>query len=125
MVPYVRSKVMAERAAWDFVKSLPAEQAFELATVCPSTVFGPVLSPYDCASADILKKIITRELPMLPGCVHADTAACGVGGARSVAAPPTTGALLSSMPPPPSLPHAASHCLPSTSVSSRARTSWR
>ena len=35
---------MAERAAWDFMKELPSDEAFELAVVNPTLVLGPVLS---------------------------------------------------------------------------------
>lgn len=66
VVPYVRSKVLAERAAWDFVNALPAAQKFELATVCPSTVFGPLLGKYDCASADIVKMFLCNGMSYVP-----------------------------------------------------------
>lgn len=35
---YTESKVLAERAAWDFLKSLPEDKKFELATVNPTLV---------------------------------------------------------------------------------------
>ncbi|MDT5023973.1 MAG: hypothetical protein QOE61_399 [Micromonosporaceae bacterium] len=38
---YPKSKTLAERAAWDFVAALPAEQRFELATINPGYVLGP------------------------------------------------------------------------------------
>lgn len=43
MGSYQRSKTLAERAAWDFVRSLPAGDSFELCAVCPGSVFGPLL----------------------------------------------------------------------------------
>ncbi len=36
--PYEKSKTLAERAAWDFVKDLPEDQKFELVTVIPGLV---------------------------------------------------------------------------------------
>ena len=39
--PYLESKTLAERAAWKFVDDLPADQKIELATICPSFIFGP------------------------------------------------------------------------------------
>lgn len=47
---YPRSKTMAEAAAWRFVAELPPERRFELATVNPSAVLGPLLSSNSCAS---------------------------------------------------------------------------
>ena len=43
---YVKSKVMAERFAWDYVKKLPEAQRFELATVNPMFVLGPTAIDY-------------------------------------------------------------------------------
>jgi dihydroflavonol-4-reductase len=45
---YYRSKTMAERAAWDYVASLPADKRFELTTICPGAVQGPLLGHQDC-----------------------------------------------------------------------------
>ena len=41
---YAKSKMLAEREAWSFVKALPAEKRFELTVINPSYVMGPVLS---------------------------------------------------------------------------------
>lgn len=40
---YNKSKTMAEHAAWDFVKALPASERFELVTICPSWIVGPAI----------------------------------------------------------------------------------
>ena len=40
---YSKSKTMAEQAAWDFQKSLPEAERFEIATVNPGLIFGPTL----------------------------------------------------------------------------------
>lgn len=63
---YVESKVKAERAAWDFLESLPANDRFELATINPTLVLGPMLSQSDCSSVSIIRKILMAELPGLP-----------------------------------------------------------
>lgn len=63
---YTKSKALAERAAWKFVEELPAEKKFELATVNPSLVLGPMLSTAGCSSADIVKQILLGEMPALP-----------------------------------------------------------
>jgi nucleoside-diphosphate-sugar epimerase len=43
MGPYQRSKTLAERAAWDFVGSLAPERQFELISICPGSILGPLL----------------------------------------------------------------------------------
>lgn len=63
---YVKSKTLAERAAWKFLEELPADKKFELATVNPSLVLGPMLSSFGCSSADIMKQIILGQMPALP-----------------------------------------------------------
>ena len=40
---YEKSKTMAERAAWDFVRDMPESERFELTTVNPAAVMGPTL----------------------------------------------------------------------------------
>src|SRR5262245_37659526 len=43
MGAYERSKTLAESAAWEFVRGLPAERSLELVAVNPSYVLGPSL----------------------------------------------------------------------------------
>lgn len=43
--PYERSKLRAERAAWDFMQKLDEDKRFELVVVNPGYVQGPLLSP--------------------------------------------------------------------------------
>ena len=43
MAPYEKSKVLAERASWDFMETLPEESKFELVTLLPGFVLGPCL----------------------------------------------------------------------------------
>ena len=64
---YEKSKVRAERAAWDFVKELDANKKFELATITPTFVIGPPLTPSSAKSAsiDAIKKAFTKEVPIL------------------------------------------------------------
>ena len=42
--PYERSKLKAEQAAWEFMKQLEEGKRFELVTVCPGGIVGPLLS---------------------------------------------------------------------------------
>lgn len=62
MSAYVRSKAIAERAAWDFVEA--EGRSLELAAVNPTGIFGPVLGP-DAPSSVAL---IARLLRGTPGC---------------------------------------------------------
>jgi nucleoside-diphosphate-sugar epimerase len=65
--PFSKSKILAEKAAWDFVQHLPKERNLELVTILPSFIFGPILSPYGGSSS---RKVITRflknEMPGVP-----------------------------------------------------------
>jgi len=62
MSAYVKSKAIAERAAWDF---LAAEGgALELAVVNPAGIFGPVLGPDFSSSIELVKRLMNGA----PGC---------------------------------------------------------
>jgi nucleoside-diphosphate-sugar epimerase len=60
--PYPRSKVFAERAAWDFVRDHP----LELATVNPGLVLGPLLHAERPTSIEVVRKLLAREIPATP-----------------------------------------------------------
>lgn len=62
--PYRRSKTLAERAAWDFMKAEGG--VMELTTVLPSAVFGPVLSQDGLGSVQFIQRIIDGRLPRIP-----------------------------------------------------------
>ena len=68
---YVKSKTLAERAAWEFI--VREGGALELAVVNPVGVFGPVLGPDYSASIQIVQRLMDGALPGLPaisfGCV--------------------------------------------------------
>ena len=61
---YERSKMIAERSAWDW--HAREGGALELVTVCPGAVLGPVLGNEHSASIDIVKRLIEGTLPGLP-----------------------------------------------------------
>lgn len=61
---YERSKTIAERAAWDWLKREGG--ALELVTINPGAVLGPVLGQDFSASIDIVKKLMDGSLPGLP-----------------------------------------------------------
>jgi nucleoside-diphosphate-sugar epimerase len=62
MSSYVKSKALAERAAWDFMAAQGG--ALELTVVNPSGIFGPVLGSDFAASIDL----VARLLKGMPGC---------------------------------------------------------
>lgn len=63
---YEQSKTIAERAAWEYVKALPADQAIELVTINPGLVLGPLLSSDFSVSGEVVKKLLQRDFPACP-----------------------------------------------------------
>lgn len=62
MSAYVRSKAMAERAAWDFMARDGGD--LELAVVNPSGIFGPALSADAVSSLSLIKRLMSG----MPAC---------------------------------------------------------
>jgi nucleoside-diphosphate-sugar epimerase len=62
MSAYVRSKAIAERAAWDFMAADGG--ALELSVVNPSGIFGPVLGSDFSSSIELVKRLMNGP----PGC---------------------------------------------------------
>ena len=62
--PYIQSKALAERAAWDFI----AQQggSLELSVVNPVGVFGPVLGPDYSTSILLVEKLLDGAMPGCP-----------------------------------------------------------
>ena len=63
---YPKSKTLAERAAWELIESQAGDQGMELATINPAYVLGPSLIPDASLSAQIVSKLIRREVPGCP-----------------------------------------------------------
>jgi len=63
---YDRSKTLAERAAWDYVRSLGPSQRLELAVLNPGLVLGPLLMDNASISGEVVGKLLKRELPGCP-----------------------------------------------------------
>ncbi|MCO5163247.1 MAG: aldehyde reductase [Mesorhizobium sp.] len=61
---YVKSKTLAERAAWDFVAR--EGNGLELATVNPVVVLGPVLGRDHSASILLIRALLAGKAPALP-----------------------------------------------------------
>lgn len=64
MTPYIRSKLIAERAAWDYVNG--EGKGLELTTINPALVLGPVMSGDFSASVEILTQLMSGKLPGTP-----------------------------------------------------------
>ena len=61
---YVKSKTIAERAAWDFIKAEGG--GLELAVVNPVGVLGPVLGPDFSTSILLVERLLQGAIPMAP-----------------------------------------------------------
>src|SRR5882672_1800802 len=64
LIPYRRSKTLAERAAWDFMDGY--EGPTELTTVLPGAVFGPVLTTANMGSVGIIARMVSGKMPGVP-----------------------------------------------------------
>jgi dihydroflavonol-4-reductase len=64
VLPYVKSKTLAERAAWDFIAS--DGRSLELSVVNPVGVFGPVLGPDYSTSILIVQRMMDGAVPGCP-----------------------------------------------------------
>jgi nucleoside-diphosphate-sugar epimerase len=64
VTPYVKSKTLAERAAWDFVAKEGGD--LELSVVNPVGVFGPVLGPDYASSILIVQRMMDGAMPGAP-----------------------------------------------------------
>ncbi|MCA1505159.1 aldehyde reductase [Bradyrhizobium sp. NBAIM02] len=62
--PYVKSKTLAERAAWDFVAR--EGDGLELSVINPASIFGPVLGPDFSGSIEIVRSLLDGAMPAVP-----------------------------------------------------------
>lgn len=62
--PYIQSKTIAERAAWDFMRSHGRDSA--LCVINPTGIFGPTLSHNLSASVDLIRQLMAGEMPVAP-----------------------------------------------------------
>lgn len=61
---YEKSKLLAEKAAWDFVKQSNVD--VELVTVNPVAIFGPSLDKHVSGSFDLLKNLMSGQMKLIP-----------------------------------------------------------
>jgi nucleoside-diphosphate-sugar epimerase len=64
VMPYTKSKTLAERAAWDFIAKEGG--TLELSVVNPVGVFGPVLGPDYSASILMVQRLMDGAVPGCP-----------------------------------------------------------
>ncbi len=62
---YAKSKTLAERAAWDFMKTQDAG-SMELAVINPGGVLGPLLDKSFSTSGQIISRLIDGKVPACP-----------------------------------------------------------
>lgn len=61
---YIKSKTIAERAAWDFMKKDPGN--LELSVINPTGIFGPVLGKDFSSSLQIIQNMLEGKMPAVP-----------------------------------------------------------
>jgi nucleoside-diphosphate-sugar epimerase len=64
VLPYARSKTLAERAAWDFVAK--EGRGLELSVVCPVLVLGPLLTRDFSPSIALVQRLLEGAIPCCP-----------------------------------------------------------
>ncbi len=62
--PYVKSKTIAERAAWDFIETEGG--GLELSVINPVGIFGPVLGPDYSTSIILIQRLMNGDMPGCP-----------------------------------------------------------
>ncbi len=62
---YIKSKTIAERAAWDFIDS-DAAGDMDLAVINPGAVLGPLLDKTYSTSGELIYKLIAGQVPASP-----------------------------------------------------------
>ena len=62
--PYIRSKAIAERAAWEFIQA--EGHGLEMSVINPVGIFGPVLGADYSTSIAIIKRLLDGDMAGLP-----------------------------------------------------------
>lgn len=61
---YIRSKVIAERAAWDFIEAEGGP--LQLSVINPTGIFGPLLDDHLSSSIGLVKAMLDGAMPAVP-----------------------------------------------------------
>jgi len=59
---YPKAKVLAEKLAW----KIADEKGLDLTCICPSMVFGPIPDNDTSASLEVIKQLMTGQIPAIP-----------------------------------------------------------
>lgn len=62
LTAYIRSKAMAERAAWEAAE----REGLDLRAICPGLILGPLLLPGGAASIELVRRLLSGSLPGCP-----------------------------------------------------------
>ncbi len=62
--PYIKSKTLAERAAWEFVSA--QDDRLELTAINPVGIFGPMLGSDFAGSIGMIKQLLDGAMPAVP-----------------------------------------------------------
>lgn len=62
---YPKSKTLAEKAAWDFIESLPEEGRLELSVINPGLILGPLPDTNTRTSGVLIQSLMTAAVPGL------------------------------------------------------------
>ncbi len=62
--PYRLAKTLAERAAWDFMKSQAGPTT--LVTILPAAITGPIVGPENLHSLELVQRMLNGSLPRYP-----------------------------------------------------------
>ena len=64
---YIRSKTLAEKAAWNFISNATENEKLELVVIAPGGVFGPPLgNEMTAETLIIMDKMLSGKIPMVP-----------------------------------------------------------
>lgn len=63
LVPYIKSKTVAERAAWDFMRDQGGD--LELTVIAPTGIFGPILNDHLAVSVTFVKAMLDGALAVV------------------------------------------------------------
>lgn len=82
---YDKSKTLAEKAAWDFLFSLPENERFEFVSINPVFILGPSLVPTD-SSPTAVKMLMQGKFPFVPKVmlVLVDVRECALAHLRAI-----------------------------------------
>jgi len=64
---YIKSKTLAEKSAWDFIKNQTGNNKLELVVINPGPIYGPTLTGNLANEAmETFKRLISGKMPMVP-----------------------------------------------------------